>query len=274
MVFALLGASGNFGIKDTAGQPAARAARLPARRPSRERRDGLGRRSPSRSACRAWRSSPPACERSRTPGWCARTTAGATLAFPLGAVLVAASLRRARARSRRSTTAPTWTCSTPSCGAGSPTWSGSRSSASSTTRSGRGARAGHRRAAGAATRAAVLRGELSTGAIKAVGALGARRLRDSGPGREALDYVVDLGAAAAGDQHGQPARPAAGPGREGARRCSAPVSASATGRSTPLELLGLFIGPVLVGAWFTLRERAMLGDTGSNLRRRDRRAAG
>ena len=33
----------------------------------------------------------------------------------------------------------------------------------------------------------------------------------------------------------------------------------------PLELLGVFIGPVLVGAAFTLRERAMLGDTGSNL---------
>jgi UDP-GlcNAc:undecaprenyl-phosphate GlcNAc-1-phosphate transferase len=33
----------------------------------------------------------------------------------------------------------------------------------------------------------------------------------------------------------------------------------------PLELLGVFIGPVLVGAVFTLRERAMLGDTGSNL---------
>ena len=33
----------------------------------------------------------------------------------------------------------------------------------------------------------------------------------------------------------------------------------------PLDLLGIFIGPVLVGAAFTLRERAMLGDTGSNL---------
>ncbi len=33
----------------------------------------------------------------------------------------------------------------------------------------------------------------------------------------------------------------------------------------PLELLGLFIGPVLVGAAFTLREQAMLGDTGANL---------
>ena len=33
----------------------------------------------------------------------------------------------------------------------------------------------------------------------------------------------------------------------------------------PLELLGLFVGPVAVGAWLTLRERAMLGDTGANL---------
>ena len=33
----------------------------------------------------------------------------------------------------------------------------------------------------------------------------------------------------------------------------------------PIELVGLFIGPVLIGAAFTLRERAMLGDTGSNL---------
>ena len=33
----------------------------------------------------------------------------------------------------------------------------------------------------------------------------------------------------------------------------------------PIELLGIFAGPALVGAWLTLGERAMLGDTGSNL---------
>jgi hypothetical protein len=33
----------------------------------------------------------------------------------------------------------------------------------------------------------------------------------------------------------------------------------------PIELLGIFAGPILVGAAFTLRERAMLGDTGANL---------
>ncbi|MEZ5078200.1 MAG: hypothetical protein R2725_12255 [Solirubrobacterales bacterium] len=33
----------------------------------------------------------------------------------------------------------------------------------------------------------------------------------------------------------------------------------------PVELLGIFVGPVLVGVRLTLGERAMLGDTGSNL---------
>ena len=33
----------------------------------------------------------------------------------------------------------------------------------------------------------------------------------------------------------------------------------------PLELLGVFIGPLVVGAALTLRERAMLGDAGANL---------
>ena len=35
--------------------------------------------------------------------------------------------------------------------------------------------------------------------------------------------------------------------------------------AAPIDLLGIFIGPVVVGAAFTLREWAMLGDTGSNL---------
>jgi UDP-GlcNAc:undecaprenyl-phosphate GlcNAc-1-phosphate transferase len=111
---------------------------------------------------------------------------------------------------------------------------------------------------------AVRSGELSTGAIKALGALAiaATVLAHSGLGP--FDYVVavlllvlttnlfnllDLG-----------------PGRAekalvllGAGLCLGAWTAE------PLELLGVFLGPVLVGAWFTLRERAMLGDTGSNL---------
>ena len=33
----------------------------------------------------------------------------------------------------------------------------------------------------------------------------------------------------------------------------------------PGGLTGIFLGPFVVGIWFTLRDRAMLGDTGSNL---------
>ena len=33
----------------------------------------------------------------------------------------------------------------------------------------------------------------------------------------------------------------------------------------PVELLGIFIGPVLVGGWLSLRELGMLGDAGANL---------
>jgi UDP-N-acetylmuramyl pentapeptide phosphotransferase/UDP-N-acetylglucosamine-1-phosphate transferase len=39
----------------------------------------------------------------------------------------------------------------------------------------------------------------------------------------------------------------------------------ATQITEPLAALGLFIGPVLVCGFFDLRERAMLGDTGSNV---------
>ena len=34
---------------------------------------------------------------------------------------------------------------------------------------------------------------------------------------------------------------------------------------SPIELLGIFVGPFLIGMWLTLRDRAMLGDTGSNV---------
>ena len=57
-------------------------------------------------------------------------------------------------------------------------------------------------------------------------------------------------------------------GRDGPRRALVALGAGlCLGAWTlaPIELLGIFAGPVLVGAWFTLRERAMLGDTGSNL---------
>jgi hypothetical protein len=111
---------------------------------------------------------------------------------------------------------------------------------------------------------AVLSGGFSTGAIKAVGALALAAYAVSGRGREGLDYVADLALLLLAtnlfnliDLR---------PGR--VEKLFAVLLAGlclGAWTDSPLELLGIFIGPVAVGAPFTLRERAMLGDTGSNL---------
>jgi UDP-GlcNAc:undecaprenyl-phosphate/decaprenyl-phosphate GlcNAc-1-phosphate transferase len=111
---------------------------------------------------------------------------------------------------------------------------------------------------------AVLRGRFSTGAIKAVGALALAAYAVSGRGREGLDYVADLALLLLTTNlfNLLDLRP----GRV-EKAFAVLLAGLCVGAWTglPLELLGIFIGPVLVGAAFTLRERAMLGDTGSNL---------
>ncbi len=111
---------------------------------------------------------------------------------------------------------------------------------------------------------AVASGRFSTGAIKAVGALALAAYATSGLGQQGIDYVADLALLLLTtnlfnlfDLR---------PGRVEkvfvvllAGLCIGAWTAE------PLELLGVFVGPVLIGAAFTLRERAMLGDTGSNL---------
>ena len=111
---------------------------------------------------------------------------------------------------------------------------------------------------------AVLRGDLSTGAIKAVGAFALAAYATSGLGRESLDYVVDLALLLLATNMANLLD--LRPGR--AEKALALVAAGlCIGYWTlaPVELLGLFLGPVIVGAYFTLRERAMLGDAGSNV---------
>lgn len=112
--------------------------------------------------------------------------------------------------------------------------------------------------------AAVARGELSTGAIKAVGALGLAAFVVSGRGRESLDYVVDVGVLllATNAFNLLDLRP----GRV-EKVFAVLLAALCLGAWTalPLESLGIFVGPIFVGAALTLRERAMLGDSGSNL---------
>lgn len=111
---------------------------------------------------------------------------------------------------------------------------------------------------------AVLRGELSTGAVKAVGALALAAYVVTGTGNEWLGYLADIvllilvtNVFNLLDLRG---------GRVEKTLVVLVAGFCLAGWTlAPVELLGIFIGPFLVAAWFTLGERAMLGDTGSNL---------
>jgi UDP-GlcNAc:undecaprenyl-phosphate/decaprenyl-phosphate GlcNAc-1-phosphate transferase len=107
-------------------------------------------------------------------------------------------------------------------------------------------------------------GSLSTGAVKALGALALAAYVVSGRGLESWRYLADVGLLILATNlfnllDLRPGRAEKGLALLGAGLCLGAWTLA------PLELLGIFAGPILVGAWFTLRERAMLGDTGSNL---------
>jgi UDP-GlcNAc:undecaprenyl-phosphate/decaprenyl-phosphate GlcNAc-1-phosphate transferase len=111
---------------------------------------------------------------------------------------------------------------------------------------------------------ALREGSLSTGAVKALGALALAAYVVSGRGLESWRYLADIGLLILATNlfnllDLRPGRAEKGLALLGAGLCLGAWTLA------PLELLGIFSGPVLVGAWFTLRERAMLGDTGSNL---------
>ncbi len=117
---------------------------------------------------------------------------------------------------------------------------------------------------------AVLEGRLSTGAIKAIGALALAAYVVSGRGLQAFDYLADVTLLILATNlfnlvDLRPGRAEKALLLLGIGLCLGAWTAE------PLRLLGIFVGPVLVGAWFTLRERAMLGDTGLESGRGDRR---
>jgi UDP-GlcNAc:undecaprenyl-phosphate GlcNAc-1-phosphate transferase len=111
---------------------------------------------------------------------------------------------------------------------------------------------------------AVLTGRFSSGAIKAAGALALAAYVVSGRGREGLDYVADLALLLLATNLFNLLDLRPGRAEKAFALLLAGLCLGAW-TAVPLELLGIFIGPVLVGAAFTLRERAMLGDSGSNL---------
>jgi UDP-GlcNAc:undecaprenyl-phosphate/decaprenyl-phosphate GlcNAc-1-phosphate transferase len=111
---------------------------------------------------------------------------------------------------------------------------------------------------------ALREGSLSTGAINAIGALALAAYVVSGRGLEDWRYLADVVLLILATNLGnlldlRPGRAEKGLALLGAGICLGAWTLA------PIELLGIFAGPILVGAWLTLRERAMLGDTGSNL---------
>jgi UDP-GlcNAc:undecaprenyl-phosphate/decaprenyl-phosphate GlcNAc-1-phosphate transferase len=112
--------------------------------------------------------------------------------------------------------------------------------------------------------AALREGRLSTGAIKAIGAVALAAYVVSGQGLETWRYVADVVLLVLTTNLGnlldlRPGRAEKAIALLGAALCLGAWTLA------PIELLGIFAGPVLVGARLTLGERAMLGDTGSNL---------
>jgi hypothetical protein len=111
---------------------------------------------------------------------------------------------------------------------------------------------------------ALREGRLSTGAIKAIGALALAAYVVSGRGLESWRYLGDVALLILATNLFNLLDLRPGRAEKGLALLAAGLCLFAW-TLAPLELLGIFAGPVLVGAWFTLREQAMLGDTGSNL---------
>jgi UDP-GlcNAc:undecaprenyl-phosphate/decaprenyl-phosphate GlcNAc-1-phosphate transferase len=126
-------------------------------------------------------------------------------------------------------------------------------------RSGRGAPRGWR-----GHGAAAMRGELSTGALKAVGSLGLALLATSHLGLSDWRWLLATAVLVLATNvfNLLDLRP----GRS-TKAFVALGAGLAIGSADlrPLWTLGLFAGPALVAGVFDLRERAMLGDTGANL---------
>ena len=111
---------------------------------------------------------------------------------------------------------------------------------------------------------AVLSGRLSTGAIKAIGAFGLAAFAVSGLGREWPGYLADLALLLLATNLFNLLDLRPGRVEKALILLLAGVCIGAW-TIFPLELLGIFIGPLVVGAGLTLRERGMLGDCGANL---------
>jgi UDP-GlcNAc:undecaprenyl-phosphate GlcNAc-1-phosphate transferase len=111
---------------------------------------------------------------------------------------------------------------------------------------------------------AVLRGRLSTGAIKAVGTLGLAAYASAGAGLSAPELLAAIGVLALAAHLGNLLDTRPGRSEKALALVAAAVCISSW-RLAALEPVAALLGPVAVCAWLTLRERAMLGDSGASL---------
>jgi UDP-N-acetylmuramyl pentapeptide phosphotransferase/UDP-N-acetylglucosamine-1-phosphate transferase len=111
---------------------------------------------------------------------------------------------------------------------------------------------------------AVARGELSTGALKAIGTLGLAAYAAAGGGATGAGYVADIALLTLAAHLGNLLDTR--PGRtEKALALTASVCCAASSSLAPVEPIAPLVVPVVLGAWFTLHERAMLGDSGASV---------
>ena len=111
--------------------------------------------------------------------------------------------------------------------------------------------------------AAVARGEFSTGALKAAGSLGLALLAMDQLGLSDGRWLLAAGVLVLATNlfNLLDLRP----GRSGKAFVLLGIALTIGSGLRPLWALGLFVAPALVACVYDLRERAMLGDTGSNL---------
>jgi UDP-GlcNAc:undecaprenyl-phosphate GlcNAc-1-phosphate transferase len=111
---------------------------------------------------------------------------------------------------------------------------------------------------------ALLHGRLTTGAIKAVGTLGLAAYASAGAGLSAPQLLVAIGVLTLAAHLGNLLDTR--PGRsEKALAIVAVAVCIGTGSLAALEPVAAMLGPVAFCALLTLRERAMLGDSGASL---------
>ncbi len=115
---------------------------------------------------------------------------------------------------------------------------------------------GHARALG--------RGGFSTGAIKAVGTVALAGYALTGREVSAAEFVLSVGVLTLAAHLGNLLDTRPGRSEKGLAVTAAGVCLASWSLAT-LEPVAALIGPVAIGAWFTLRERAMLGDSGASL---------